>query len=612
MSLSSELYRRNVFKVGAAYLVVAWLLLEVASVVSPILDLPTWVPRAILLLLVIGFPLSLIFAWAFEVTPEGIKPTSDVKPEDSITGLTGRKLDFVVIGLLSIAVLVLAVDKYVLVEEPDKSATISEPSIAVLPFADMSPDKDQEYLSDGISEELLNLLAQVEGLKVIARTSSFAFKDQNIGIKEIAEELDVAHILEGSVRKAEDRLRITAQLILAEDGRHLWSDTWERDHKDVFAIQDEIAAAVVERMHIELMGEPLTSPTADVEAHELYLRGRKQFERLTTEGWTQAESLFLESIDLDAEYAPVWRSLAATYGFLGIWRARPVEEVYPLAKAAVEKAQELDPENNADYATLAWFAVSFENDVEAAASYIAKAQDLMTAASNSGMTLEFTANVAILLGRFEEALQVRELQIQFDGRNPVAHLGKAFALLNLGRCDDAIAKFRLVDEMSPGFVDASAWIAECLLEQGRVTAALAELSPDSGELSSRLKANPWRLSVLTRIYHELGRDADADAALSKLMSEYEAFPVLIAYALDARGEMDQAFAQLEKARERGDHDFLYFLAEPRSLNMRDDPRWLPLLRSVGMAPKQLAEIELNTDTSTFTRFSVPTSPRPST
>ena len=259
MSLFNELKRRNVFRVGFAYIVMAWLVLQVADVILNNIIAPGWVFHVLLLFLAIGFPFAVFFAWAFELTPEGLKKEKDVDRSKSITRVTGRKLDYGVIAVLVLALAYFTFDKFVLdpsrdaelvqatteavAEQATESgkAEITDKSIAVLPFVNMSNDPDQEYFSDGISEELLNVLAQFPGLKVAARTSAFQFKGQNRDIVGIAKQLHVNHVLEGSVRKSGNRLRITAQLIDAESGFHLWSETYDRELDDIFAIQDEIS-----------------------------------------------------------------------------------------------------------------------------------------------------------------------------------------------------------------------------------------------------------------------------------------------------------------------------------------------------------------------------------
>jgi len=321
MSLFEELKRRNVFRVGIAYIVITWLLLQVADVVLNNIDAPGWVFRVILLVFALGFPVAVLFAWAFEMTPEGLKREKEVDRSQSITHSTGRKLDYVIIGLMGAALVYFTWDKFLggagedvtvqsaspaTAQLPDTMSNESagasanlqlatEPasrSIAVLPFADMSPEGDQEYLSDGIAEELLNLLAQIPDLQVAARTSSFSFKGKDVKIADVASELHVAHVLEGSVRKAGNRVRITAQLIKANDGYHLWSETFDRTLDDVFAIQDEISAAVVAVLKVHLLGEAPKSVEVDPEAYALYLQGRYFHERRSQTDWENSVKAF--------------------------------------------------------------------------------------------------------------------------------------------------------------------------------------------------------------------------------------------------------------------------------------------------------------------------------
>ncbi|MCZ6826123.1 MAG: adenylyl cyclase, partial [Gammaproteobacteria bacterium] len=237
MSIVRELKRRNVFRMAVLYMVAAWLIMQVTEVLITLANLPHWIGPTIIWLLAIGFPISLIFSWFYELTPEGISLEKDIDPEQSITHVTGRRLDFIIISMLIAAVILFAYDKWWTRGPPEKS-------IAVLPFMNMSDDPEQEYFSDGISEELLNVLAKIPGLRVVARSSSFQFKGENRDIIDIGQQLNVAHVLEGSVRRAGGQLRITAQLIDASNGFHLWSETYDRELVNIFAVQDEIAAAI--------------------------------------------------------------------------------------------------------------------------------------------------------------------------------------------------------------------------------------------------------------------------------------------------------------------------------------------------------------------------------
>jgi TolB-like protein len=271
-----ELRRRNVFKVAVAYAIVAWLLIEMTATVFPALKLPDWTVTFVTALILISFPVILIGAWAFEVTPDGMKRTREVPLEHSITHITGRKFDFAIIGLLAIAVVFLVMDNYVLVGEPapvvaEQTERVSQPvakSIAVLPFLNISDDSD--HFADGLSEELMILLAKIPNLKVAGRTSSFAFKGQNPDFREIGAALNVEHVLEGSIRRSGERLRVTAQLIKVEDGFHIWSETYDREMADIFDIQDDVASAITGELKLRL-APPANRPTESIDAYAIYL-----------------------------------------------------------------------------------------------------------------------------------------------------------------------------------------------------------------------------------------------------------------------------------------------------------------------------------------------------
>ncbi|MCH7829492.1 MAG: hypothetical protein IIB75_02890 [Proteobacteria bacterium] len=327
-SVWGELRRRNVIKVAIAYVIVGWLLLQVSETLVPALYLPEWFHSGVAFLIILGFPIALIFAWAFELTPEGIKKEEDVDRSQSIAHVTGRKLDYIIIAVLILALGYFAFDKFVLdpsrdselvqatteaLTEHGKSETVDK-SIAVLAFADLSPEGDQEYFSDGISEELLNVLSKIPGLRVAARTSSFQFKGENRDAIDIGEQLNVALILEGSVRKAGLQIRITAQLIDASNGFHLWSETYDRELANIFAVQDEISAAIVnalkEHLGLQVAAAPRVIATANTEAHEAYLRGRYLVVQRNRANIAGAVREFEKAITLDPEYALAHAELA--------------------------------------------------------------------------------------------------------------------------------------------------------------------------------------------------------------------------------------------------------------------------------------------------------------
>ncbi|WNC69262.1 hypothetical protein RI845_03690 [Thalassotalea nanhaiensis] len=336
MTVFKELKRRNVFKVATAYLITAWLIIQIVTVLEPHLKLPEWVTPVIIVFLVVGFPIACLFAWAFELTPEGIKRSKDVIVDDSISTITGRKLDFGIIAAMAIAVVFLTYEAYFSEDiQADKvaesSSTQTNPntqqsttalseqvtSIAVLPFVNMSNDPEQEYFSDGLSEELLNVLARIKQLKVAARTSSFFFKNKNMDIKEIASKLDVEHVLEGSVRKSGTKLRVTAQLIQADSGYHLWSETYDYEIDDVFKIQDEISAEVVKQLKVTLLNEQLTvlteHGTKNPDAQDAYLLGRYHMQARTPESLEKAANAFKKSLAIDSNNQLSISGLVDTY-----------------------------------------------------------------------------------------------------------------------------------------------------------------------------------------------------------------------------------------------------------------------------------------------------------
>ncbi len=372
-SVWGELKRRNVIKVAIAYVIVGWLLLQVSETLVPALHLPQWFHSGIALLLILGFPIALIFAWAFELTPEGVKKEKDVDRSLSITHITGRKIDYFVIAALVLALGFFAFDKFAL--GPSRQATepgtteAADKSIAVLAFVNMSDDAGNEYFSDGISEELLNVLAKIPGLRVAARTSSFQFKGENRDIIDIGKQLNVAMVLEGSVRKAGRQLRITAQLVDARSGFHLWSETYDRDLANIFAVQDEISAAIVGSMkeHLGLQHEalPRVIAAANTEAHDAFLRGRYLVAQRTVASVEGAVREFEKAIELDPDYALAHAELAAATLHLAHYDALTLDEAIATATLHAERAMALDPTLAEAHAAKGYLSWRQENPEEA-------------------------------------------------------------------------------------------------------------------------------------------------------------------------------------------------------------------------------------------------------
>jgi len=380
MSFFTELKRRNVFRVGIAYVISSWVLLQFVDLVLDNITAPDWVMKVFMLALVVGFPLAIFFAWAFEVTPEGIKKEEDVDRSHSITKKTASKLDRSIIVILLGAVVYFAWDNFSSTSPQSKptpqvaqqvtTVVDVQKSIAVLPFVNMSNDADNEFFSDGIAEEILNVLASIPDLKVAARTSAFTYKGTNTNIADIAKELGVNHILEGSVRKSGNQVRVTAQLIKADDGFHLWSENYDRELTNIFAIQDEIADSIAQALKVTLQLETgaagnLTG-TNSLEAYEHYLKGMSLWHQRTAIGLSTAIDDFEAAINIDPEFAKAHAGLALTWSVIDGYKEMDRKVAGANAKAAAERALALDPESFEALAVLGGVArVEFQYKVAA-------------------------------------------------------------------------------------------------------------------------------------------------------------------------------------------------------------------------------------------------------
>ena len=424
-NLFNELKRRNVFRVAVAYLVAGWLVLQVSQLVLDAIVAPPWVMQVFLLVFAVGLPLALLFSWAYELTPEGIKREKDVDRERSVTHHTGKKLDQITIGMVIALVVFIAADRTFLSQwtltapQPEVTATsIEDKSVAVLAFDDLSRDGDQEYFADGLSEELLNVLSQIPDLKVAGRTSSFAFKDKDIDLREIGEILNVAHILEGSVRKSGNRVRITAQLINARDGFHLYSASFDRDLTDIFEVQDEIAAKISEALQSELIGTaPVheSSPT-EIEAYDLYLIARQKIHTRDKPEMEDASRLLDRALEIDPGYAPALAQKALVSYLLsdqsGSYGDIPVAEAIALARPLVDRAIELDGRLAEAHAVSA-LLMEIEPDSSLDAE-IAVFEHALSLNPNLDNTRNWLATAYLDAGRDDEAVALYESVVERD------------------------------------------------------------------------------------------------------------------------------------------------------------------------------------------------------
>ena len=463
MSFFNELKRRNVFRVGIAYLVVAWLVMQVADVVINNVGAPGWVFQIIMLVLGIGFPLALIFAWAFEITPEGLKKEKDVDRSQSIASRTGQKLNFTIAALLMLSLAYIAYDKLIVSEKgsaplsrestagpagnPDEQrspATDQPPkpaetqkSIVVLPFVNMSNDPDQEFFSDGLSEELLNVLAQIKDLRVISRTSAFAFKGKDVDIPTIAAQLAVTHVLEGSVRKAGDDIRITAQLIEVATDSHLWSDAYNRKLENVFEIQEEISQAIAQELQVKLgTAERSGKPTDNLEAYQLFLRGRHLYQNRREVQLAQSLDLLKQAVDLDPNFAEAWATLAAANIVFGYNQKTGFETYYEDGRQAAMQAIEVDPDNGFAHAVLGLIRMG-ELD-------------------------------------WEDAMREFDLAIRLNPHETNSLLWKGIALCGLGYIDQAAEMLHRAEALDPVFTNLQYWLASVATVKGDVESMLSK------------------------------------------------------------------------------------------------------------------------------------------
>jgi TolB-like protein/Flp pilus assembly protein TadD len=583
--LFNELKRRNVVRVGIAYILIAWLIAQVAELALDSFDAPAWVIKAVLLLLTLGLPVALFFAWAFELTPDGLKKEKDVDRSQSIATNTGRKLNTLIIGVLVIAVGVLLVDKFLPQSEeisPVAAATpsaesgsvVETNSIAVLPFVDMSPAKDQEYFTDGLTENLLHALAQIQELKVAGRTSSFAFKGLNTDLREIGQQLNVSSILEGSVQKAGGRIRITTQLINTEDGYHLWSKTFDRDLNDIFSVQDEIAEAVANALRKTLLGDEASSkaPTSNFEAYNAYLLGLSYHHIGSLESWDQAIEQFQIAIDRDPDMALAWAALSRTVS-LKTGSDADFAAGYTRARLAAEKAIELDPDLADAYLALAQVQMSYDWDWDGAQASIDRAYTLRPGDPEIILQL---ANLKWVRGDNLGADEYVEQAMRQDPLNNTVNRQYVGTLERTGRLDEALERGIFLANAMPDTGAVHYGVSNVLMRLGNFEEALV--------WAQKERFDHLRLQNEAIIYHELG---DLESAQQKLQEMIDTWgndvSAQVARVYVAWGNVDETFAALERGFLARDPGIIYVQSETEMLELiQDDPRYDAFLRKMNL------------------------------
>ncbi|MCH8916827.1 MAG: hypothetical protein IIC52_02125 [Proteobacteria bacterium] len=551
MSFFAELKRRNVFRVGIAYAVATWVLLQVMDIITPILDLPEWAPKLIFVFLAVGLVPALILAWAFELTPEGLKKEKDVDRSASITNVTGRKLDYAIIAALLVAVGMLVADRYAVDPEPAVAASVTK-SIAVLPFVNMSSDPEQEFFSDGITEEILNALASVKELKVAGRTSSFAFKGRNEDLRKIGAMLGVEHILEGSVRKVGTTVRITAQLIQVADGFHMWSATYERELTDIFAIQDEIATEILKQLKAQLLDEvieDLTSQRTDPEVYELYLLAKQRLYNRTRATIESAVTLLDKAIEKDSNYAPAYAQRAIATLLLSdqSYGTIPHLEAAAQAKLFIDRALELDPQLAEGWASLGLYHNRRTTEHEQAIDALTKALSINPNLIDASNWLQLTLASS---GDPLAAMHILEDMTEKDPLHRPAFDNAVRTFNMFGRADKAralIGRFREYEPNSPMVLVAEAttnFFVGKSAEGLRLATKAYELAPTDSVNHMTFTFGLLQTHQPDRMAAE-GFDFLRVDALDVLGRRNEAFE--LAYQLASEGFIGNLFALLNRA-----------------------------------------------------------------
>ena len=593
-----EIRRRNVHRVAITYVAAAWLLIQVTETLFPVFGLSDVALRAVVIVLAVGFVPAVILSWVFEWTPEGLQRESEVTVP--VPAASTRRFDAAIIAMLVLAVAYFAVDKFVFdpardEEEIEAASTeavedalagqllerYADRSVLVLPFLNISPDPEQEYFADGIAEELLNLLAKIEELRVISRSTSWTFKGKDIDIAEIREKLDVSHILEGSVRKAGNEIRITAQLIDAQTNSHLWSETYDRTMDDIFAIQDEISAMVVDQLKLELLAGPPSADEIDPVAYDLYLRGKHLTHTVqTAESYNEATEVLSRAVELAPNYVPaIWELARAISNVRFGDQPAEADEKDQRIRALVDRMVELAPGSSYANGWLGYFAEE-EGDLQAAALYRERA---VAGAVDSNLYLQqaLAARLLAKLGRFDEAAALARYVIDRDPACATCVNSLANILRQAGlhrKAAETLEELRDWRELTPymHWNLGVAWLVAG--EPGKSLEYFERTWPHMREIGRTLAL------------HDLGRIDEFEAAFAKLRKDPDSHPEIIARIYAWTGQNDLAFEYIERTVDVEGSGIVQSLNTDLYEPIKSDPRWQNLLHRCDVAEEDLARI----------------------
>ncbi|NND45157.1 MAG: hypothetical protein HKN58_07520 [Xanthomonadales bacterium] len=602
MSFLNELKRRNVLRVGAAYIVTAWLIVQVVETLFPIYGLSDGAIRLVVNLLAVGLVPALVLSWVFEWTPDGLKKDADVDHQGAFAADAAKRLDRVILAVLALALGYFAFDKFILApqqraeevaeaREAGRSEALvesyGEASIAVLAFENMSPDPEQEFFADGIAEDILNLLAGISDLRVISRSSSFTYKDRDVPVTQIADELNVAHVLEGSVRKAGDQIRVTAQLIAARSDTHLWSQTWDRALGDVFAIQDEIAAEVADQLRVEIVGVAPKSTRTDPEAYVYTLEARQIIERLRGAAFEQVHPLLQQALSRDPDYVPALETLVLLDQLAGDYGQVDPEQAERRWRENAQRVLSLDPDNVFVLTSLALYdQYGEQHEFEAAIDQLMR---LIEREPNNTELLRRASYVLRVTGYFEEAVELAHQCIRVDPLKHSCVLQLKEAYMWWGKVEQAR---EYTDKLKARW-NQPVLLHELLLLfwEGRPLEAktfAAQLG-----LGERVDRN-WPWQALPE--HELGNEDAFRRQMAAAIEDYhqanDAYLALaIAEVYAAAGYADEAFQWLETSREDDPRNMFRSAFSPFLRGLHDNPRWDLFLQQLGLGHERRAAFQ---------------------
>ena len=569
-----ELERRHVIKATIAYLVISWIIIQVALAVLPSFGAPAWVIQAIIIALAVGLPIWIVISWIYNIVPQGFEKTAVDDDHQVNKEITNKRLNVFIIVSLSIAVIVMGLK----ISGAFSSNSNEQYAIAVLPFVNMSNDEEQEYFSDGISEEIINMLAQVPNLKVMGRTSSFAFKGKNMDMKEIGKLLNVNYLLEGSVRRSDNTLRITAQLINVADGSHVYSDKFDREVKDIFDIQDEISQDILNAIEIKLLRKEkdavLKKYTENTDAYELYLRGLFYVNKFTPDGFLKAIEYFDKAIAIDPNYAIAYAQLTFCYTNLLDFNWGANEDLLPKAKAAAKKSLELDDQISESHMAVGRIKLHQEWNIKDAMVDYEKALAINPNSADAHIQIGFCL---ALRSQCEEAKVHATIAESMD---PLSILNIFYLTLIYGRCHDfetALANGKRLIDMEPNYFGGYFWTGQLYVAMQRYDEGIAELKQ-----CAKLNPGTFTLGFLGEAYGESGDIIKAKVIIDSIKS-YEGYDRFANTSLgelySAINEMDSAFYYYDRALKYHEGSLLWVLPRPKN---QDDPRWDELFEKMNV------------------------------